>query len=179
VITMAAATGLCVAGLCWRYGSGSLMRLAAIQLRDGWMLLAAVGLQVALVLGGQQPFWYSLGTLLLIGGFGLRNKHTPGIALAASGAVLNLAVMLAHGGHMPVHLGVLEWLGGTAYASGDVLAGTKGVATAANTPLALLGDWLPLPGAVTGVALWSPGDLLLLAGLLLLLARTMRGESNP
>jgi hypothetical protein len=172
---MAAALGLCVAGLCCRYGPMSLLRLASLRLRWPWLLIVAAVLQAALVAGGAGSFWYSLGGLILIGAFGLLNAITPGVALASGGAVLNLAVMLAHGGRMPVHPGVAAWLGGTALAVGEALAGTKGVGASADSPLLLLGDWLPLPGAVSGVALWSPGDLLLLAGILVLLVKTTRG----
>lgn len=172
---MAAALSICVVGLCCRYGPASLLRLASLRLRHPWMLFAAAALQVALVAAGDRPFWYTLGSLVLVGAFGLLNRATPGVALAAAGASLNFAVMLAYGGRMPIHPEVAGWLGGTALAAGEALAGTKGVGVGAGSPLLWLGDWLPLPGAVSGVALWSPGDLLLLGGVLALLAQTARG----
>lgn len=177
MITLAAATGLCFAVALGRYGRAGLLRLADLRLVHSWLLLLACGLQVALVAGLLAPLWCTLASALLIGSFALLNRRVPGLLLAGGGALLNMAVMIAYGGRMPVHPGVLQWLGATPDA-GQILEGTKGVVGAGGSLLLLLGDWLPLPGAVSGVALWSVGDLILLAGVLTLLVRTMRGHSH-
>jgi hypothetical protein len=178
VITIVAATGLCFAVALARYGRAGLVRLADLRLQHAWLLVVACALQAALVAELVAPFWCTLVSSLLIGAFALLNRRVPGLLLAVGGALLNLLVMLAHGGRMPAHPGTLELLGGAAPASGEILAGTKGVVGAGESLWLLLGDWLPLPGAVTGVALWSIGDLILLAGILTLLLQTMRGEHH-
>lgn len=178
MITIAAATGLCLAALFWRYGRAGVMRLAELQLRGVSLLVAAAVLQGLLVARAGEAFWYTLGSAALIGAFAALNRHTRWLWLAAAGALLNMLVMLANGGRMPVSTAALEALGAPPATAGQLLAGTKGVVGASHGLLQLFGDWLPLPGAATGLALWSIGDLMLLGGLVALLAHTMGGETS-
>lgn len=175
MITIAAATMLCAGLAAWRFGWPGVQRLAQLRLRGIWLLLLAAALQTRLLAGDNAAYWYTLGSAILIAVFGALNYRTHGVWLAAGGALLNMAVMLAHGGRMPVHPASLALLGGEPLSAGQLVAGTKGVIGAGQSLLLLLGDCLPLPGAVSGVALWSVGDLLLLAGLVLMLMHTMRG----
>ena len=81
-------------------------------------------------------------------------KALPGIWIGVIGAALNLVVMLANGGHMPVSA-----------VSGFVPREPGGlyIVAASTTQLNWLGDWIGVPGLLGGAA--SPGDFLLALGI--------------
>src|SRR3954464_14906552 len=90
----------------WLLG-GKLEKLAAQPLRFGWLVLAVFALQWLLVrvLGTTPAAWLGLamtGSAALLGGGALANLRLPGFKLFLAGALLNLLVMAANGGFMPV-----------------------------------------------------------------------------
>jgi hypothetical protein len=99
-----------------------------------------------------------------------------GIWIVALGGALNLVVIVANGARMPVSAGV-------ATVRAHVVAY---IAMTPDTRLNGLGDWIGIPGTA-GSALWgaySPGDLVISAGVVVVVALAMRsktrlGETGP
>ena len=99
-----------------------------------------------------------------------------GIWIVALGGGLNLAVILANGARMPVSPDV-------ATVRAHVV---EYIAMTPDTRLNWLGDWIGIPGTA-GSALWgaySPGDIVLSAGAVVVVALAMRsrtrlGETGP
>jgi hypothetical protein len=89
---------------------GDLRRLADVSIRSGWLVLLAFALQAYLVYvpagknaGLSDPSsWLHIGTyVLLLVGIWL-NRRLPGMKWVLAGLVLNLAVIAANGGFMPI-----------------------------------------------------------------------------
>lgn len=98
------------------------------------------------------------------------NRGYTGLRMLAAGAALNLLVMAANGGLMPLGAPVLHAVGGPHRASGAVLGLSKA---------RLLGDGVARLAALDDRLVWhvaglpvaaSPGDLLVLAGCILTVA---------
>lgn len=124
------------------------------------LLLAALAQWLTLVF---QPTWY--GTLFTLGcvtWWGWRNRASRGLAFASGGMVLNLGVMLACGGAMPIGIDILRRLGRNPPLY-SLLAGSKDIVVP-MTHLWWLGDWLPIQVAHHLFVL-SIGDVLLAIGL--------------
>jgi hypothetical protein len=150
---------------------GRLRRLANVEVRAVWLPLLALGLQVWIttIAPGGNPTVYAaihIVTYGLIAAFLWANRHLPGTALIAAGALLNGFVITINGGVMP------------AAAAAQRLAGMSlgpGFHNSAQLPhplLLWLGDVIPVPGPLPNVL--SIGDLIVFAGLVVLLQRTSR-----
>jgi hypothetical protein len=102
----------------------------------------------------------------------------PGVWLVGTGAALNLVVVLANGGRMPVAHDLA--------ARGSHLLIDRGsigqyALMGPHTNLSWLGDWLALPGPLAAVPEWySPGDLVVALGIAVVafLATRRRVEPN-
>lgn len=94
------------------------------------------------------------------------NRRSQGLALAALGLLLNLAVITANGGLMPVD-NELAAARGITVAEGEL---AKHQPMGPDTRLALLGDVIPVPPIPT---LFSIGDLLLDLGAFLFIQEAM------
>jgi len=100
------------------------------------------------------------GYVLAVAGLAV-NLRISWLWLALTGAALNTAVIAANGGRMPVSAQVIRDVSARV-----VLDGATGpfyVLAGPETPLAPLGDTLPLVAGGVGVIL-SPGDVLLALG---------------
>jgi hypothetical protein len=154
---------------------GRLGRLAELRLEWVWAALAAMMVQALLftptiwaALGELVPPIYvaSTGVVLVVV---LRNlRRARALALVALGTASNLAAIVANGGFMPV---TAEALG--IAAPTETLYGGNSMLTADPqlAPLVdrfMLPDWLPLATA------FSVGDVLISAGIVLVLVGTMR-----
>jgi hypothetical protein len=150
---------------------GRLRRLANVEVRAVWAPLLALALQVwitTIAPGGNATVYAGIHivTYGLIAVFLWANRHLPGTALIAAGALLNGFVITINGGVMP------------AAAAAHRLAGMSlgpGFHNSAQLPhplLLLLGDVIPVPGPLPNVL--SIGDLIVFAGLVVLLQRTSR-----
>jgi hypothetical protein len=96
------------------------------------------------------------------------------MAVVAVGLGLNLLVMLTNGGAMPVNPTALHAAQRYDLALGDALPFNKSrVLADQDAPLAWLGDRLVLPGPLAPIAVWSLGDVVLLAGVGRLLWQAM------
>lgn len=168
-----------IIGLCYaRYGTAGVRRLAHLRLHHPLLVGLAVLFQVALVAGLRPTLLLTLGSAVCFLGFAWANKHNFGVLLTVAGALLNFLVMAAAGGRMPVRPAVVAHLGEVGAQTGMLLAGTKSVVGMPHwSSLTILSDWILLPGAM-GIAAWSIGDMLLLAGLALVFWKGMKGDEH-
>jgi hypothetical protein len=154
-------------------GGGRLGALADLELRLGGLALAALALQVLIVTvlpGGSHGLHAALHVLsYAMGGVFLAvNLRLPGLPLVALGGALNLAAIAANGGVMPADPDALRAAGidiGAGFANSDALA---------HPHLAWLGDVIPVPLPPPLANVLSVGDVVLYAGLLVLVHVTCR-----
>jgi len=156
---------------------GDLRGLGRLELRRPELALADLGLQVVVtsVIPGADHTLLSalhLGSYALAGWFVWANRSLSGILPMAAGGALNLAAIVANGGVMPASARAI------ALSGLDVGDGFANSAALADPRLLFLGDIIPVPaGPVANVL--SVGDLVLFAGLALLLARACRPLPAP
>lgn len=166
---------------------GRFDRLAALSLRYGWVALLAFGLQIAIIYfpTAKSAGPFGVRTLLLALSYALlgivivSNRHLPGLVPIGVGFALNLAVMLANGGFMPITPDTLEaaGLGHLALGSeaGSRVLNAKDILLAReDTRLWVLSDILVMPYPK---AAFSIGDVFLGIGGFWLFQRGMR--PNP
>jgi hypothetical protein len=156
---------------------GRLSGLAAIEIR--WPAAIVGGLLVQVVLfsppvaarvGGLGPVLYVASTLL-VGAAVLRNWRVPGIPLVIAGATCNLAAILANGGSMPAGRAAIELMGGV---SPSIAAGYSNSTVAADPALWFLTDIFALPRWMPFANVFSVGDLMIAAGIALVIVLAMR-----
>ncbi|MDQ2809733.1 MAG: DUF5317 domain-containing protein [Chloroflexota bacterium] len=164
--------------LGWLLG-GKPERLLQLRWRGAGWVLAIFAAQWLLVhLAGSSPT-LGLGALLLAGqgatiGWLALNRALPGMKIVLTGALLNGVVMLANGGFMPISPANLAASGLDRLAPllQQRLPNSKDVLLLPDQiHLAWLGDCLPLAWPTQQV--YSPGDLLITGGLLILLLQGM------
>ncbi|HEX2036892.1 MAG TPA: radical SAM family heme chaperone HemW [Chloroflexota bacterium] len=151
--------------IAWIRGVSPL-RLATIPLRGLGLPLLAFLLQILAVApletlaGGPTPvLWLQMASRALLLGFIALNVRYRSLLLVGLGTALNLLVMLANDGYMPVRPPDRG-----AEAGGAVQGSLhKTRLMDASTRLPFLGDWIfiPLPGPDRII---SPGDVLIAAG---------------
>jgi Family of unknown function (DUF5317) len=150
-------------------GGGNLSNLARLKFRWPLLLVAAVALRYVVVFsplsrveGAQYVYAASLAIIVLWTVWHLR--LLPGVWLVTLGGALNLIVVLANGGRMPVDATLAaRQLGGILAQRGHIGQYTL---MGQDTHLGFLGDWLslgPLPEA------YSPGDVLIAMGIALVI----------
>jgi hypothetical protein len=105
------------------------------------------------------------------------NRALPWSPAVLVGAALNCAVILANGGRMPVVRHPLGQAGLHWADAGTAVMDSHHVLATPHTPLALLGDSIPLGLGGRGFVA-SPGDLLMAAGIAGLLQAAMRAEDS-
>jgi hypothetical protein len=152
-------------------------RLDALgQLRLRWARLAVLGLLVQVVLFGlpESDILWSVGPAIYVISTGavlaavLANLRVPGLWLVATGAVGNLAAILANGGRMPVHPSTL------AAAGIDAPEGFSNSIVTTSPALWPLTDIFALPPTVPLANVFSVGDVLIGAGVVILIMTVMR-----
>ncbi|HSS62617.1 MAG TPA: DUF5317 domain-containing protein [Candidatus Limnocylindrales bacterium] len=150
-------------------GGGNLSNLARLKFRWPLLLVAAVALRYVVIFtplnrveGAQYVYALSLALIVLWTIWHLR--RLPGVWLVTAGGVLNLVVVLANGGRMPVDATLAaRQLGGVLAQRGHIGQYTL---MGPDTHLNPLGDWIslgPLPEA------YSLGDLLIAMGIALVI----------
>ena len=150
---------------------GRLRRLARVEVRAVWVPLLALALQVWIttIAPGGDPTIYGaihIVTYALIGMFLWSNRHLPGIALITAGALINGFVIVVNGGVMPA-AATAQRLAGMSLGPGF-----HNSAELSHPHLLWLGDVIPVPGPLPNVL--SVGDVIVFAGLIVLLQRTSR-----
>jgi hypothetical protein len=179
MIILPLALGLMLAFLAWRFGRSGLARLATLRLRGGVLALLACLAQLTSVLTHQRRLELLLVSAALLAGFCWLNRRQAGITLATLGITLNMAVMAANGGTMPISPEALARMSDIRVESGTALRFSKDIVlTDGEAALAWLGDRLSLPGPLARLAVWSIGDVLLLVGVGRLLWHTMKGPAH-
>ncbi len=170
-VLAALAVGLLTGGRLARLGS---VHIEWAGLAIGGLLVQAILFSppVAATVGRAGPLLYVGSTLAVLVAL-LRNARQPGLWLLAVGALLNLIVILANGGFMPVSPGALAALGSSAPQA------YSNVATASTgTALAWLGDVFVVPPPIPFANAISPGDVLIGLGAAWFLVATLR-RSDP
>lgn len=151
--------------------------LADLRLGHAWLPVALFAVQAVLLKTPLREFGWALlltplmviATYVVLVGWLLLNRSTSGIMLVLAGAILNLTVIAANGGYMPVTMGALERAGhedrilvqeGHTYVTGskDV------VLEIGETRLWPLSDILGIPEGIPFAANFSIGDILIAAG---------------
>jgi hypothetical protein len=145
-------------------------------------LICLVAQVVAMRLGGPRTAGFDLPAgILLVSNLALlvmvwANRRVPGMLWLGLGLLLNMTVMLANGGYMPIAPETLERIGGQAMAAapaGTRLLGYKDIVLPREqTCLAVLSDVLVLPPPLAANA-FSPGDVLIAVGLFLFVQRVL------
>ncbi len=161
-------------------GRGSLENIARLRFRWPWVVVAALVVREAVVLtplnridGVQYAYAAALGGLVAWTLWHI-NK-VPMIWLVAAGSALNLVVIAANGGRMPV----APELAGSLVQRGHI--GQYTLMTP-YTQLNWLADWIALPGSLGRVVheAYSPGDLIVAVGIALVVVLAMRSrETRP
>lgn len=156
-------------------------RVAALaNLRIRWLWVAIAGLAFQVVLFSQPvaervadagPVLY-VGSTLAVFVVLLRNLDLPGMPLAATGAVLNLLVIVANGGFMPSDPAAWQVLNGVAAVPTDDFSNS--MLAGAGAALPWLGDVLVLPRPIPLANVFSVGDVLIAVGIAWCLVRSMR-----
>lgn len=169
---------------------GQVRNLAHLSVQNTWIPLAMFSLQFGIVLfpqGQSELFlelrpWVMIVTYALLIAFLCVNRRLPGMKLILLGAMLNLAVILANGGYMPVtsealmrsgHLDLVFVHDEQAF----VLGSKDIVLPEAQTRLQLLSDIVGIPEAFPVSATFSVGDLFIMAGAAGLVYRVMLSDS--
>jgi len=165
---------------------GNIIGLASVRLRSGWLAILAFALQVLVIYfpgqggagqWGRQALILAGSQVLLLAVVGL-NIGLPGMPLAGLGLALNLLVMAANGGYMPITAEALSRAGlghlALSEAAGSRLMATKDILLPrAATRLFFLSDVFVIPAEWPLSSVFSIGDVVLAAGVWLFFQRTM------
>ena len=150
--------------------------LALGEIRFRWAPLVVGGFLAQIVLfsdavasrvGDLGP-WLYVGTTVLVGVAVVRNLRLPGMPLIVIGAASNMAAILANGGYMPATAEALAAVGKSAP---TIYSNSAVIAEPALAPLIdrfALPTWLPLANV------FSIGDVILGAGVVVLIVVAMR-----
>jgi len=189
-LILVAAVGVSVLVAALR--GGRLSRLAELEIRLAWLVLAAVALQYLVVydlVGESGVLGVPLASVLMVVSHALAawflwaNRRLPGMLLVALGMAGNLAVMAANGGWMPITPEALERLGHMSWVTGSgaaprVWGGKTVMLPRAETHLWWLSDIVVLPAPFPLPTAFSVGDVLIAVGVFVLLQRSMLGSRD-
>lgn len=159
----------------WR--GGCLLNYTRLRLYATWIPLVMFGLQLGLVsfpvsqnetLDLLRP-WITTATYAVLVVFLLANRMLPGFKLILLGSILNIAVILANGGYMPVthealqrsgHLDRMVVRGSQVYVTGskDIVLSRE------ETLLYPLSDVIGIPEALPLSSTFSVGDVIIMFG---------------
>jgi hypothetical protein len=179
ILALAVVLGL-IASLI-RHRGRTTSQIASIHLHSAWLALVALALQIPLLRAPGGPaeqvrihqVLFLLSHLLLLA-FVWRNRRLVGIQIVGLGVICNLLVILANGGFMPISPDTLvrinpgstpdQWPADFHYGhSKDIIVLQE------NTKLRALSDILVLPPPFPWPTAFSLGDLLIAAGIVVLL----------
>lgn len=167
-----------VAGLA---RGGKLSNIANAEFRSAWLVFVGLGIQLVAELAA--AFWSpslrsggkGLAILLVsyafIIAFMVQNRGLPGALLVGAGLAANLIVIAVNGG-MPVSVRAAN-IAGIPDIESYLGIAIKHRPMTASTPLAFLGDWIPLPYLRKVISI---GDILLAMGVFVLIDRLVRYE---
>jgi len=157
---------------------GRIENLAHLHFRWPWLVVAVVVIRAAAVLtplrsvDGVQ-YVYAAGLAALVAWTLWQVNRVAGIWLVAVGSALNMVVIAANGGRMPV---------ASALAGSLVQRGHIGqyVVMTSGTHLNWIADWISLRGLIGWGPLeaYSPGDLIVALGIAAVIALAMRAGAG-
>jgi hypothetical protein len=163
---------------------GSLRSLADFHLEWGWLAGLALAIQIVAVYGAtSDSYLYLQRGALIVSGLLLLpviwcNRRSPGLALIGLGLALNLAVIVANGGFMPItpeavtrieHKHLIVHLDGV-----ERMSGSKGIVLPSEeTALWALSDIFIIPPPFPVASAFSLGDILVAGGAFIFLQRAM------
>jgi hypothetical protein len=184
ILLLALAVALLVAFL----RGGSLRNLADFHLEWGWLAGLALATQIVAVYWATgDSYLYLQGGALVVSSLLLlpmvwRNRRSPGLALIGLGLVLNLAVMVANGGFMPITPDAVARIEGQhliVHLDGvERTSGSKGIVLPKEeTALWALSDIFIIPPPFPVASAVSLGDLLVTVGAFIFLQRAMVGTA--
>jgi hypothetical protein len=156
---------------------GNLKNLARLRLKRAWLPLTMVFMQFTFVLFppvqdagllALRP-WITISSYALLVLFLYANRRIPGMRVILVGGALNLAVIAANGGYMPVTRESLELSGhlDEIFRQGDrefVLGSKDIVLERSETHLLPLSDMLKVPWGQEVPVTFSLGDVFITAG---------------
>ena len=162
---------------------GSLRNLVARRLRWPLVVIAAFGVKELLIrspLGDSPlgPAVFAVSLAVLVAWTAWHYLRLPGIWLVTVGVGLNLVVVVANGGRMPVAAAAAQ-RGPARLSQSGVWAQYAVMNT--GTHGAWLGDWILFPGALGRLfpQAYSPGDIVSAAGLAVVLFLATRPARPP
>ena len=148
--------------------------LATLRFRYGWVMLVGLVVQVVLfspavteVIGNAGPPIYVVSTGAVIAAV-LLNLRITGMAIVAIGAISNLTAIVLNGGYMPADPGAMAALGKlepTVYSNSAVLPDPV---VRPLTDIFALPTWMPFANV------FSVGDVLIAAGVVVVIVAAMR-----
>jgi hypothetical protein len=154
---------------------GRLSALADLRISGSWLIITAIGVQIVAFPSGALPWqtgdtlasWMWVGSYALLVAAAVLNWQLPGMLVVAGGMGMNLAAILANGGHMPA-------LPGAAARAGLATGIDNNSKTLAAPHLALLVDRWAAPRWVPLANVFSVGDVLLAVGAFALVLPAMK-----
>ena len=178
---MGAAVVLGLAASLVRYRSRAISRIGSIRLHWAWLALLALAFQVPMLRAPAGPAdrflveqTLLLTSYLLLAFFVWCNRRQGALLIAGVGIICNLVVILANQEFMPITPQTLatinpgsseqSWIEGTHYGYSKDIILARG-----NTRLWPLSDVLAIPPPFPWPTAFSPGDLILAAGIVVLL----------
>jgi hypothetical protein len=150
---------------------GRLSALAELELRRPWLVLAAIGIQVAIISVVPGPVESAgLGEPLhivsycLLAAFAWANRRVAGVPVIALGGFCNVLAITVNGGVMPADPDALAAAGKTTEAGEFINS-----AAVQDPKLGFLGDIIATPASLPVSNVYSVGDILILLGAFVLL----------
>jgi hypothetical protein len=153
---------------------GRLSGLASLNFRWAWLAIAGFATQVVLFSGPVSERIGDAGPLVYVGSTAMvlasvvANIRIPGMALVALGAAFNLAAIVANGGYMPASPAAAAAIGR------DPITGYSNSVVMSSPALEILTDIIPLPPWLPFANIISIGDMLIGAGIAVVIAVAMR-----
>jgi hypothetical protein len=187
ILLSAVVSGLLVG---WAWARWRNLSYQAPAFRSIWLVLVGFIPQLIIAyLPLKQQFtrnWFAAAglivSLLFFLAFVLINRRLPGMPVLLAGLLLNLAVMAANGGWMPISPDIASRVIGkdvTQYSALGERFGQKDILLPTqNTHLGFLADRFLLPSWSPYQVAFSAGDILIAAGAFWLLARAPTNSYN-
>lgn len=159
--------------------SGShLGALSSLRFRAVWLIYLALGLQLLVTVTSVVPATPSriiqLGSYVVLAVFLIANQRLPHMRIVVLGAALNIAAIAANGGVMPARAGALR-AAGVGHPNSQAFENSTPVQ---HARIPWLGDEFDLPQPVPFSNVFSIGDILIVAGGLLLVSGATRDRPN-
>lgn len=166
-----------VAGVVAGYAMGGRLRnVDQLRIRLPWLAIAALGLQFIAFsplrdsLGDSGVVAVHFASYGLLVWFVIVNRQRMGIVVAGAGLLMNLLAIALNGGYMPASRHALE-VAGLQFSGATV---NNSTVIHEGTRLRFLGDVFAIPDGTIAANVFSVGDVLIIAGVAILIATAMR-----